>query len=65
MKTPSPTRGLFSFIIQIVWRQPWRFILIYFLSIAWAIESTVWPYLLRLIIDRLTRFDLNLSLIHI
>lgn len=65
MKTPSPAipiTGLFSFIIQMMGRQPWRFILIYFLSIAWAIESTVWPYLLRLIIDKLTLFDLKRAL---
>lgn len=64
MKTTSttlPPQRLISFIIEMMRRQPWRFSLIYFLSIAWAIESTVWPYLLRLIIDILTRFDVNRS----
>lgn len=56
-----PAKGLLSFILRLMRKQSWRFSLIYLLSTAWAVESTVWPYLLRLIIDRLTRFDLNRS----
>lgn len=62
MKTFSPVvsvKGLWSFVLRLMRKQSSRFIFIYILSTAWAIESTVWPYLLRLIIDRLTRFDLN------
>lgn len=38
-------------------RQQWSFFFIYFLSLAWSIDSTFWPYLLRLIIDTLTEYD--------
>lgn len=56
-----PVNGLLFFILQLMRKQSWRFFFIYLLSAAWAVESTVWPYLLRLIIDRLTQFDLNRS----
>lgn len=59
--TTVPVKNLISFIIRLMRKQRGRFFVIYFLSIAWAVESTVWPYLLRLIIDILTRFDLNRS----
>jgi len=65
MKPPSeipikpPVISLFSFIWKFVRVQPWSFFFIFFLSLAWAIDTTVWPYLLRLIIDTLTNYDLD------
>ena len=50
---------LTSFVWKFVRRQPLSFFVIYFLSLTWSIDSTVWPYLLGLIIDTLTQFDQN------
>jgi ATP-binding cassette, subfamily B, bacterial len=50
-------KNLFSFIWQFIRLQPIKFFFIYFLSLTWSIDSTVWPYLLRLIIDTLTSHD--------
>lgn len=55
--TPVPVRSLISFIWKLVRLQRWSFFFIFFLSLIWSIDSTVWPYLLRLIIDTLTHFD--------
>jgi ATP-binding cassette, subfamily B, bacterial len=54
---PLPFKCLVSFIWKLVRMQSWSFFLIYFLSLIWSIDSTVWPYLLRLIIDTLTQYD--------
>lgn len=37
--------------------QSWSFLFIFLFSLIWAIDSTVWPYLLRLIIDTMTYYD--------
>ncbi len=52
-----PVKGLISFISKFTRLQPWRFCFISLLSLIWSIDATVWPYLLRLIIDTLTRYD--------
>lgn len=52
-------KSLFSFIWKFVRKQSWIFFIIFFLSLAWSIDSTLWPYLLRLIIDTFTQYDLN------
>lgn len=60
MKTSStsiPIKSLISFIWKLVRMQFWSFFFIYFLSLIWSVDSTVWPYLLRLIIDTLTQYD--------
>lgn len=51
--------ALISFIWTFIRLQPWRFFFIFFLSLTWALDSTVWPYLLRLIIDTLTQYDMD------
>jgi len=64
MKTPlkpPPSISLRGFIWKFLRMQPWSFFFIFLLSIVWAIDSTVWPYLLRLIIDTLTAYDTNRS----
>jgi ATP-binding cassette, subfamily B, bacterial len=59
--TPVSVRSLFSFIWKLVSLQPWKFFFICFLSLTWSVDSTVWPYLLRLIIDTLTHYDMDRS----
>ncbi len=62
MKTTStaiPVKSLISFIWKFVRLQPWSFFFIFFLSLTWSLDSTVWPYLLRLIIDTLTQYDMD------
>lgn len=57
--TAIPTKSLISFIWKLMRMQPWSFFFIYFLSLVWSLDSTVWPYLLRLIIDTLTQYDMD------
>lgn len=57
--TPIPVKSLISFIWKLVRMQPWSFFFIFFLSLTWSVDSTVWPYLLRLIIDTLTQYDMD------
>ncbi len=62
MKTPTTTSHsltLSAFLWKFVCMQPWSFFLIYFFSLAWALDSTLWPYLLRLIIDTLTNYEMD------
>lgn len=50
---------LIVFIWKFVRLQRWSFLFLFLLSLTWSVDSTVWPYLLRLIIDTLTQYDLN------
>lgn len=50
---------LVSFIWKFICMQPWIFFFIFFLSLTWSLDTTVWPYLLRLIIDTLTQYELD------
>lgn len=62
MKTTSmilSKKRLISFIWKFMKLQPWRFFFIFLLSLAWSIDSTVWPYLLGLIIDTMTQYDMD------
>lgn len=59
--TSTSSYSLFSFIWKFVRLQRWKFIFLFLLSLTWAIDSTVWPYLLRLIIDTLTLYDMDRS----
>src|ERR1700730_17145950 len=52
-------KNLISFVWKFVRLQPISFFFIYFLSLTWSIDSTVWPYLLRLIIDTMTHHDID------
>lgn len=52
-------KSLFSFIWNLLKMQPWSFFLIFLLSLTWSIDSTVWPYLLRLIIDTLSQHEMD------
>ena len=48
---------LFSFIWHFVAKQRWAFFWIFFVSFVWAIDNTLWPYLLHIIVDVLTKYD--------
>lgn len=56
---PIHIKSLFSFIWKLVRLQPWKFFFIFLLSFTWTVDGTVWPYLLRLIIDTLTQYDMD------
>jgi ATP-binding cassette subfamily B protein len=60
MKKPIlPSKSLLFFIWKFVSIQRWKFFFIFFLSLSWALDATLWPYLLRLIIDTFSLHDLN------
>ncbi|MBP7074581.1 MAG: ABC transporter ATP-binding protein [Rhabdochlamydiaceae bacterium] len=46
--------SLFRFIWKFISVQRWKFFFIYLLSLVWALDATVAPYILRLIIDAFT-----------
>jgi ATP-binding cassette subfamily B protein len=52
-------KSLASFIWKFVRLQKWTFFFLFLLTLGWAVDSTLWPYILRLIIDTLTEYDLN------
>lgn len=57
----SDFKSLVSFIWKFVRLQPWSFFFIFLLSFTWSIDTTLWPYLLRLIIDTLTQYEMDRS----
>lgn len=62
MSNSSPSyRSLISFIWKFIRLQPYRFFFIFLLCFTWSVDSTLWPYLLRLIIDTLTAHETNRS----
>ncbi|HEY4831755.1 MAG TPA: ABC transporter ATP-binding protein [Waddliaceae bacterium] len=50
-------KTLTSFIWHFVRRQRGVFFIIFLVSFLWALDQTVWPYLLQIVIDILTRFE--------
>jgi ATP-binding cassette, subfamily B, bacterial len=48
---------LISFIWKFIRLQRWKFFLILLLSLVWSLDATLWPYILRLIVDTFTHFD--------
>lgn len=48
---------LSSFIWMFVKLQKWKFFFIFLLSLVWTLDATVWPYILRKIIDVFNHFD--------
>lgn len=56
-------KDLAVFIGKLLRKQPYSFFIIFLFAIAWAIDSTVWPYLLKLIIDTLTSFETDRALV--
>ena len=50
-----------KFIVLFVWKfirlQRWKFVIIFILSLFWSLDATLWPYLIRLVVDTLSQFD--------
>lgn len=61
MTFAKPYRNLFSFIWYFVKSQRTIFFFITFFSLAWAVDATLWPYLLGIIIDILTHHEMTRS----
>src|ERR1700722_5690165 len=51
------TKALIAFIWRYMRPQAWIFFIILLTSLAWSLDTTVWPYLLRVVIDILVQFD--------
>ncbi len=49
--------SLFTFIWQFICRQKITFLLIFLVPFVWSLDTTLWPYLLRILIDTLTQYD--------
>jgi ATP-binding cassette subfamily B protein len=55
----TSSKHLRAFIWKFVRLQRWRFFLIGILSFTWAFDATLWPYLIRLVIDTFTQHDVD------
>lgn len=51
------SKSLTSFIWQFVRIQRWKFFFIFALPLIWSLDATLWPYLLRKVIDLFTLHD--------
>lgn len=56
MKTTN-SRALISFIWKFLNLQRWKFFFVFFLSLVWAIDATILPYLLGKIVDTFNLYD--------
>lgn len=61
MKNTKPSNLIpaICFIFKFIKLQHFRFFSILFLTLAWSLDATVWPYLLRSIIDVFTQYDMD------
>lgn len=50
-------KELFFFIGRFMKLQRWSFICIFSLSLVWSLDATLWPYILRLVMDVFTQYD--------
>lgn len=50
-------RTLIAFIWQFVKPHRWLFLFILSVSFVWSLDTTLWPYLLKLVIDIFTKYD--------
>lgn len=55
----AASKNLRVFIWTFVRRQGIRFFFIFLLSLAWSFDTTLWPYLIRHIVDLFTQYDMN------
>lgn len=63
MRSPSPTEyKLFPFIGSFLKNSRIVLSCLTLVSLVWAIDAVIWPYLLKLIIDILTQFDAHRAL---
>lgn len=54
---PPKSRELWSFIWQFIRPKRWTYLSIFILSSLWAVDATVWPYLLGVVIDLFNSYD--------
>lgn len=50
-------KALIHFVWQFIRPHKGAFSVIFLVSLVWSLDATLWPYILRLIIDTLTKFD--------
>lgn len=55
-------KSLFSFIWSFILSQKTLFFFIFLVSLAWSLDMTIWPFILRNIIDILNQYESNRSL---
>lgn len=55
----SPSKSLALFIWKFIRIQRWKFFFFFVLSLVWSLDATVFPYILRRIIDVFTVHDLD------
>jgi ATP-binding cassette subfamily B protein len=51
------TKSLFSFIWHFIVLQKFAFVTLFIVSLAWALDVTLWPYILKVFIDTLTKYQ--------
>jgi ATP-binding cassette subfamily B protein len=48
-------------LIQFIWKyaklQRWKFFFMFLLTLTWSCDATIWPYILRRIVDVFTQYD--------
>lgn len=59
MSSPQYSTNLRSFTWHFVKSQPTLFFFIFLVSLGWSLDTTFWPYLLRVVIDILAQHELN------
>lgn len=53
-------KELFSFIWQFLRLQKWTFFLIFFIdSFVWSLDALLWPYILHVVVDIFTRYEID------
>lgn len=57
MTYASQEKGLFSFVWRFILAQKFSFCFLFIVSLAWALDVTLWPYILRVFIDILTQYQ--------
>lgn len=53
---------LLSFILRFMKLNRWRFFFIFLIPVIWSLDAILWPYLIRLVIDTLVKYDLMRSI---
>lgn len=55
-RTPN-TQSLFAFVWHFILSQKIAFLALFIVSLAWALDVTLWPYILRIFIEILTQYQ--------
>lgn len=57
MANQLSTKQLFAFIWHYMRPQRWLFLIVLIASLAWSLDTMIWPYVLRLVIDILIQYE--------